>query len=118
MRLKRDRGLTLLELVVAVMVLSIGSIAALRTIDHARLSIGGGAERVLATLAADNRAQELHLPGTAGSLPSEVTLGGRTFVLSTDTQATAGGLIRAEVRAAVPGGAGALRITYLAPGAP
>lgn len=115
---RRDRGLTLLELVVAVLVLSLGSIAALRTLDRARLSIGGGTERVLATLAATNRAEELRILGTEGSLAKEVILGQRAFVLDTQTQATAGGMIRAEVRAQAQGGAGAVRIIYLAPAAP
>lgn len=122
MRLRRgrhndrgDRGLTLLELVVAVMVLAIGSIAALQTMNRARASIGGGAERVLATLAADNRVQELRLVGDTQTLPATVELGARSFSIRTDLQATAGGLLRGEVRAVVPGGAGALRITYVAP---
>lgn len=118
MRLRGQRGLTLLELVVAVMVLAIGSIAALQAIKGARVSIGGGAERLLATLAATNRAEELRLLGTTGTLPDAVDLGGRSFVLSHDTQATAGGLIRVQVRAETPGGAGALRVVYLTPAAP
>lgn len=117
MRLRKDRGLTLLELVVAVLVLSIGSLAALRGIDRARLTIGGGTERVLAALAAANRAEELRLPD-ADSLPDRVELGGRSFTLSTEREATAGGLQRAEVRAQADGGAGAIRVVYLVPGRP
>lgn len=116
--LKRDRGLTLLELVVAVMVLAIGSIAALSAMDHARTAIAGGAERTLATLAATNRTQELRLQDTGASLAEKVTLGGRSFTLTTRTEATAGGLQRVEVRAAAQGGPGAVRVVYLAPVVP
>ena len=118
MRLRGDRGLTLLELVVAVMVLAIGSIAALRTMDHARASIGGGGTRVLAALVAENRVQELRLLGPGSSLPEQVELAGRSFTLSTTRQATAGGLQRVEIRAVAQNGPGAVRVVYLAPVVP
>ena len=49
------RGLTLLELVVAVLVLSVGSIAAIRATDQSRVAIGGLPSRVVSAIVARNR---------------------------------------------------------------
>ena len=107
-------GLTLLELAVAILVLAIGSIAALRASDQSRLAIGGEAPRLLARIAARNRAEELQLYGIGGgALPGQVTLGGQRFDLDTDTEATAGGLLRATVTARAPSGEGATLVLYL-----
>ncbi|WP_170125471.1 prepilin-type N-terminal cleavage/methylation domain-containing protein [Jannaschia seohaensis] len=116
-RLGSDAGLTLLELAVAVLILSLASLAALRAADQARLSIGGAQERTLAQLAADNRAEILGLPG-AGALPDRVRLGGRDILLEVTRLPTAGGLIEATVTARIPGGAGAQAVAYLLPGLP
>ncbi|MDF1773366.1 MAG: type II secretion system protein [Pseudophaeobacter sp. bin_em_oilr2.035] len=118
---RRDRrraegaaGLTLLELAVAILVLSIGSMAALRVSDQSRLAIGGEAPRLLARIAARNRAEELQLYGPVGTpLPGQVTLGGQRFDLDTKTEATAGGLLRATVTARAASGEGATLVLYL-----
>ena len=113
-----DRGITLLELAIAVFILALGSIAALRSTDQARLSIGGVEERMLARLAARNRAEELKLLGQSAGLPDEVRIGGRSFALETGLAATAGGLLRAEVTARAPGGSGARIVVYITGRAP
>ena len=110
-------GLTLVELAVAVLILSIASIAALRTADQARLAAGGEAPRLLARIAARNRAEELQLYGTARPLPEQVTQGGRSITLDTATEAAAGGLLQATVTARTGSGEGAQLILYLPPGA-
>ena len=61
------RGLTLLELVIAVFILSLGSLAAIRATDQSRLAIGGEPSRIMAMIVARNRVQELQLYGASGA---------------------------------------------------
>ncbi len=117
-RLKRDRGLTLLELIIAVAVLAIGSIAALRATDQSRIAIGGETPRLLARIAARNRAEELQFLGATTQLPGTVRMGGQDFRLSVERDTTAGGLIKATVTARAETGEGAQLILYLPPGGP
>lgn len=118
MRVRRgDRGLTLLELVIAVLVLAMGTIAALRATDQSRVAIGGAQDRTLAALAAANLAEELKLRGAEGPSPaSSVVLGGRAFELSTVRRPTAGGLVRVEITARSARGPGARRVIYVVAG--
>lgn len=111
-----DRGLTLLELVVAVAVLSIGLMAALRATDQSRIALGQAAPRRIAELAAENRAEELRLYGPGRALPARVQLGGAEIVLETRTRTTAAGLVEATVTARHPDGVGAVLVAVL-PGA-
>lgn len=112
-----DRGLTLLELVVAIAILAIGAIAATRTMDQARLSLGGAMPRLMAQIAAHNRAEEMRLygPGRWGTLPARDRVGGVEITLSVGTEVTAGGLIRAEITARTEAGPGAALVTFLPP---
>jgi general secretion pathway protein I len=112
--------LTLLELVIAVLVLSLGALAAVRATDQSRLAIGGMEIRQLAQIVARNRVQELYLLGATGaaSLPAEVQMGGRNFTVSVVPEATAGGLIRAEVTVRSAGGPGAFVVAYVLPFGP
>ena len=116
-RIKRraSRGLTLLELVVAVLVLSLGSIAALRATDQSRVSIGGMPSRVLAQIVARNRVQELQLYGALGArnLPGQVEMGGRSFQVSVETKSTAAGLVEVTVIVRGPDGPGAYLVAYV-----
>lgn len=118
-KLHAEAGLTLLELVVAVMVLSLGTIAALRATDQSRLAIGGAEPRALAQIVVRNRAQELRLHGGRARLPGEVELGGRLFTVTVRTARTSGGLIRATITARSTTGPGASLVTFVpASGAP
>lgn len=111
-----SRGFTLLELALAILVLTLGSLAALRATDQSRLAIGGEPPRLLARLAARNRAEELQLYGGTGpALPAEVALGGQRFRLETQQEITAGGLIKTRVTARAASGEGAQLTLYLAP---
>lgn len=110
---QRDRGLTLLELVVAVLVLSLGSIAALRAVDQSRIAIGGAEPRALAQIVARNRAQELRLFGGRADLPRQVEMGGRVFRVSVQRARTAGGLIRASITVRAVGGPGAHLVAFV-----
>ncbi|EIE50732.1 prepilin-type N-terminal cleavage/methylation domain-containing protein [Salipiger aestuarii] len=110
------RGLTLLELVIAILVLSLGSLAALRATDQSRRAIGGEEPRLLARVAARNRAEELQLYGSRGpALPGDVSLMGQTIAIGTRTAATTGGLLRATVTARAASGEGAMLTVYLRP---
>lgn len=111
--MRKDQGLTLLELVVAVLVLSIGTIAALRAMDQSRVAIGGAQDRMLTALAVTNRAEEIKLLGTTGALPSVVELGGQEIRLSTQRAPTAGGLIRVDVTATAPRGPQSRRVVFI-----
>lgn len=114
---RATRGLTLLELVVAVFVLSLGSIAALKATGQSRVAIGGMPSRVLAQVVARNRVQELQLYGSVGAagLPGEVEMGGRRFQVSVATSATSGGLIKADVTVRAADGPGAYLVAYVTP---
>jgi len=113
----QTRGMTLLELVVAVMVLAIGSLAALKAMDQSRRALGGAVPRVLAQLAAQNRAQELRLLGWIGgrSLPPQVQIGPHLVLLSHHSEATASGVIRVEINARIDAAPGGYLVTYLPP---
>lgn len=107
--LTRSRGVTLIELVVAVAVLGLGLAAAWGTIGAARRAAQGQLERVLAIEVALNRAAELRL-GAAG-LPGIEPLGGIDWTVATTDRTTAGGLVETEIVVAAAGRAGArLRI--------
>jgi len=114
-RLNRPRGLTLVELVVAITVLSIGTIAAFRAFDQAQRSIGEQPARALAHQVALNRAAELKLSGmTAGrSLPAEVTMGPWRWTVEVREEATRVGLVQAEIRVSTQGQPGARLASYV-----
>ncbi|WP_146591313.1 type IV pilus modification PilV family protein [Puniceibacterium confluentis] len=119
-RLTGERGLTLLELVIAVAVLAIGTLAALRATDQSRRALAGAPLRLLAQVAAENRAEELRLYGTvaAGGLPASVTLGGQVFAVEVRLAPTAAGLSEARITARAQSGEGALLVAVLpGPGA-
>lgn len=110
------RGLTLLELVVAVAILAIGSMATLRAADQSRVGLGSTTPRLLAQVVAQNRAEELRLLGAGAALPGTVRMGPYDFVLTVQSEATAGGLIRAEITATSDQGPGAVTVAYVLPG--
>ncbi len=113
---RTQRGLTLLELVVAVAVLSIGTLAAIRAVDQSRVGIGDAMPRILAQHAARNRAEELRFLGAeAGALPASVAMGGHDFTLEVARQGTAAGLVRMDITARSAVGPGAVVVTVLPP---
>ena len=75
LRANSSRGFTLLELAVAILVLALGSLAAVRASDQSRRAIGGEIPRLMARIAARNRAGGIAAPGAhrprlAGSDPA------------------------------------------------
>lgn len=107
------RGLTLLELVIAIAILALGTLATLKATGQARLTLGGATPRLLAQLAAENRAEELRLPDAA--LPATVKMGPYSFRVETRRRTTAAGLTRADITVTSSDGPGARLVTVLAP---
>jgi general secretion pathway protein I len=114
---RATRGLTLLELVIAVAVLSIGTLAAVRATDQSRRALAGAPERLLAQVVAENRAEELRLYGAAAGrgLPGRVEMGGQGFAVTVDFTPTAAGLTEARISARAESGAGALLVAIVPP---
>ncbi|MDJ0827634.1 MAG: prepilin-type N-terminal cleavage/methylation domain-containing protein [Rhodobacter sp.] len=120
-RVKRgEDGISLIEMVVAVLVLSIGIVAGYQSLGQSRLAIGGALPRVLAQEAALNRAEELRLIGMAAgrSLPEIVRQGPYDWRITVDEAPTQGGFVEARVRAGAPDLPGAVFVVYVPPGAP
>lgn len=117
-RLTGDRGLTLIEVAVAILILAIGTLAALRSLDISTTTAGGAEARVLAQIAVRNRAEELRLFGPNASLPDTVTIAGRSLTVDQDSAPTAGGLVRVTLVARAEGSAGAQLVIFVPPGAP
>lgn len=120
MSLKSGRGFTLIELVIAVAILSIGTIAAYRSFDAAQRGIGGQIPRLLASEVALNRAAELNLAGMAAGrgLASQVDMGRTRWSVSVIETATAGGLIEAEILVSAADSPGARLVVYVPVDAP
>lgn len=111
----RDAGISLIEVLVAVLVLSIGVVAGFQSLGQARRGIGEEVPRLLARTAALNRAEELRILGAAaaGVLPPQVQLGGIVWSLETRLKPTEGGFVEATVRASAEGRPGAVQIAYV-----
>lgn len=117
LNVRSDSGFTLIELVVAIVVLSLGTLAVLRAADQSALAISGSTERALAQIAVQNRAEELRfVSAEAGLLPDTVRLGGQVFHFDQTQTVTVGGLIEMRLTARGPSGAGAQMVIYLPSG--
>ena len=113
-KFKPEQGITLLELVIAVFILAMGSIAALRATDQARVAIGGAKDRMLAQLATRNRAEELRLPGGGAiGLGDIMQLGGQSFAITTETLPTVSGVVQVAISAQSERGVRARIVVYL-----
>lgn len=116
-RRARGRGVSLVELVVAVLILSVGVVAALRALEAAGRASTGLSARFLAEQVALNRAAEARLFGLdfARGLPPEVEMGGRRFRIEIVELPTRGGLVEAELRVAAEGEGGVRLVAHLRP---
>jgi len=110
------RGITLLELVVAVIVLAMATMAALRSTEHATRALGGETARMLALQVALNRAEEYRLHGArvAGRLPREVRYGTMLWRLDLTEEPTRAGHVLATIGARGDTGPGA-QVAVIAP---
>ncbi|MDQ2092210.1 type II secretion system protein [Marimonas arenosa] len=107
------RGFTLVELAVAILVLSVGAIAAIRAGDRAQTALGTMESRILARIVAENRAEELQLFGAGAVLPEQVRMGGQDFRVAVAQEATTGGLVQATIVVRSELGPGAQLVAYV-----
>lgn len=91
----REAGVSLIELTVAVLILSLAAVGMFRTLDQGVLVAGSAEDRFLATLVARNHAEALQLPGTTPS--RTVSLGGRDWEITRDQRETRAGFIEVDL---------------------
>lgn len=111
-----EKGVSLLELIIAVMILSIGTISIMRTLDIAQRQIGDAAPRYLAQTVAMNRAEEIRAIGWAlgRGLPSVVKQGPIEWSIETQAKTAKGGLYEVTLLVTQPDGPGASMVIYSA----
>lgn len=111
----RTRGLSLVELVIAVLILSIAVIGTYRVLDQSSRQIGTETARLLAGVVAANRAEELRLARTAGygALPGQVRMGPHMFEVEVSQSLTAAGLSEATIKVRAAQGPQVVLVTYL-----
>lgn len=117
-RRRAERGVTLIELVIAVAILALGAAAAWSSLDAVRRGIGGQAARALAQEVALNHAAELRLAALGGeaagvAVPERVRMGGIDWRIALTAQATEGDLAETEIRVTAPGQPGARLLIWL-----
>jgi len=109
-----DTGISLIEMVVAVLVLSIGVIAGFQSLNQSQKGIGGELPRLLAHNVALNRAEELQFLGAAAgaSLPGTVVMGGIPWTVSVETAQTEALFVEAKIHVSSPDQPGASYVAY------
>ena len=114
----RDAGLSLVELMVAVLILSIAVVGLMRSLDRGARLAAETRDRALAGIVARNRAELLALDGAGVALPGRVRLAGREWRVEEARRATAGGFVEVTIRTAPADGAGpgVSLVTYAAAG--
>ncbi len=112
-----DAGVSLVELIVAVAVLSIAVVGLFRVFDHAVRSAGGERDRLLAGIVAQNRGAAIALG--LDDLPTQERFGGQIWQVDISDQATEGGFreVTLDVRARASG-AGVQLVMYDPAGVP
>ena len=119
-QLKRDAGISLIEMVVAVLVLSIGVTAGFQSFSAARQGIGREMPRLVSQQVALNRAENLQLlgAGVGASLSDRVEMGGIAWTVKVETEPTEGGFVEFRIRASAQGQPGTLLTGYAPVGPP
>ncbi len=109
-----QRGITLLELVIAIVVLSVGTLAVMRTLDQSRRQIGEASARLLALSVAQNRAEELGVIGMlrGRNLPMQVQQGPYLWSISQIGKKTEAGLYEVSITVSAPDLPGAMLVSY------
>lgn len=111
-------GMTLIELVIAISILSIASIAAFRSFDQAGRQAEGLLARGLAHQVALNHAAELRAVGLAEGrgLPGQVQMGRHDWTIQIAEVPTQGNLVEVTITVSASDLPGARLVTYLAAG--
>ena len=114
----RDAGLSLVELMVAVLILSIAVVGLMRSLERGARLAAETRDRALAGIVARNRAELLALDGAGVALPDRVRLAGREWRVEEARRVTAGGFVEVTIRTAPADGAGpgVSLVTYAAAG--
>ena len=112
-----ERGLSLLEVLAAVVVLAIALIAIFRALDSQTRNTAALAERMFAHWAALNVLEEARLNGPPEESETETTaeLGGIEWKLTIRRGPMPRGMIRLDVAATAEGRAGAVLVGFLPP---
>jgi general secretion pathway protein I len=99
---------------VAILVLSIGLIAVLRTVDQSGRAVLQENARFLARNVAQNRAGQLQLLGMsqASTLPATVEMGRTIWTVQTTGEVTAGGFQKVTITVTGDGQPGAVLVAY------
>lgn len=105
-----DAGLTLIELIMAVLILSLATLAGMRAVDGARRAVAGEATRALALHVAQNRAARIRIEGAAGAgaMATEATMAGRVWRIETQPRNAPEGLVSYRLHVMAADGAGAV----------
>ena len=112
---KRQRGIALVEVLVAVTVLAIVLIGTFRALDRQSANTIGLADRMFAHWAALNSMEEARLEGLVEGHETKgtTTLGGITWTVTVRRESTPDGLTRLMVESTAKGRAGAVLIGFL-----
>jgi general secretion pathway protein I len=114
--MKPDAGITLLELVLAIFILTLGSVAALRSVNAAGRGIVQEMDRVLATQIALNTLEELQLFGSSADTAKTSEMGGRSWTIETRRTTSQAGLLEVEVHVTSASGPGAHFTSFIGEG--
>ena len=113
-----DKGISLIEMVIAVLILAIGVSAGFQSLAQARRGIGEELPRLIAREVVLNRAEELQMLGAAAGLPNTVEMSGFVWEIVEERAATQGGYVELRLRASATGQPGAIVTAYAPAGPP
>jgi len=112
---RSNAGFSLLEVLVAIAVLAIGTLAVMRTLDQAGRVVAEAPARFLAQTVATNRAEELRIWGAqrARGLPQAVTAGPYEWRIESRVRKTEVGFFEVTLNVAATGQPGAHRVVFV-----
>ncbi|SIS95479.1 general secretion pathway protein I [Roseivivax lentus] len=109
--MRDDAGVSLIEMVVAVLILSIAVVGLFRVFDANLRNSAGQRDRALALIVAQNRAESIALG--LRDLPAVERLADRDWTVETRALTTSGGFSEVSIRVSpASGGPAALLTTY------
>ena len=112
--MRQDRGISLVELIVAVLILSIGTVGALRSLDRSAKAVAGNADRAIAALVAANEVEAVRAFGPNVPRPGLQRMAGKSYRVFRDVAPASDGAIRIRVRVEGPRNVSVLRVITVA----